>query len=370
MSIAKPNYLPGLNTLRFIAAFLVIISHGQQSLFKLNIYNGNVLPILEHGGENGVEFFFVLSGFLITYLLLKEINKTGTISIKQFYIRRVFRIWPLYFFIILLGIILLELLYPLIYHKLYFNFPMWKWLSLYFLFLPNLATMIYQMGLLHPLWSIGVEEQFYLFWAPLMKLFRNKVLQVILLFIVISSTWQIVLERNYLHLDERINGFLTFQKFYAMAIGSFFGYVFYQWKENFQKSIWSNTFFQILLVILIAIHFSIDIPYAGYFLFKFFLAIIFGLIIINTVSIETTIFKIEKKVFTYLGTISYGLYMYHMVVDYFLRTIFSKVTIPISIYLQAILYHILLLGLTILIASLSFKYVESYFLKLKHKYDT
>jgi peptidoglycan/LPS O-acetylase OafA/YrhL len=99
VNIKQENYLPGLNTLRFFAAFLVIISHAQQSVNKLNISNFTA-PILNRG-KDGVEFFFVLSGFLITYLLCKEINKTNTVSIKDFYLRRVFRIWPLYFIIIL-----------------------------------------------------------------------------------------------------------------------------------------------------------------------------------------------------------------------------------------------------------------------------
>ena len=66
-----------------------------------NLYHDNKL-IIELGGL-GVIFFFVLSGFLITYLLLKEKEQTGTVNVKKFYARRVLRIWPLYFFIVLLG---------------------------------------------------------------------------------------------------------------------------------------------------------------------------------------------------------------------------------------------------------------------------
>jgi peptidoglycan/LPS O-acetylase OafA/YrhL len=368
MSISKSSYLPGLNTLRFLAAFLVILSHAQQSIYKLNIVTAT-LPIFDRGRE-GVEFFFVLSGFLITFLLAKEINKTGTISIKDFYLRRVFRIWPLYFIIVLVGLVLLGFLYPILYHKPYFEFPIWKWVLLYICFLPNLATILYPMGLLHPLWSIGVEEQFYLFWAPLVKLFRNKMLFAIILFVTISSIWQILLQQEIIKPNANWYGFFTFQKFYAMSIGSFFGYVLFNWKEKFQQSFFCNKIFQTILIFITIAHLFTTVPYSYLFFYRFFLSIVFGLIIINTVCANTTIFKLEKKPFVYLGTISYGLYMYHMTIDYLLRTVFSKIIIPINIYLQAILYHALLLGLTIILASLSFKYVESYFLKLKHKYDT
>src|SRR4051812_19584104 len=91
-------YFPGLYGLRFFAAMMVIVSHIE--LFKgyhgfANGYASN-LAIYELG-RMGVTLFFVLSGFLISYLLLVEKETTGTISIGRFYIRRILRIWPLYY---------------------------------------------------------------------------------------------------------------------------------------------------------------------------------------------------------------------------------------------------------------------------------
>lgn len=366
MSIPKAAYLPGLNTLRFLAAFFVIISHAQQSLFKLGVTNFTT-PVLQKGGE-GVEFFFVLSGFLITYLLCKEISKTNQISIKDFYLRRIFRIWPLYFIIIIIGLVLLGIVYPILFNKPYFEFSIYKWLLLFIFFLPNLATIMYPMGLLHPLWSIGVEEQFYLFWAPLVKAFKKNLLSLILIFISISSLWQIVILNNIIKISEPWYGFFKFQKFYAMSIGSFFGYALYNYKYKFQSSIFSNKILQIIVLVFCLIHLFTTLPIAGNFLYRFLLACCFGLIIINTACVETTIFKIEKKPFIYLGTISYGLYMYHMVVDYFLRIVFGKLYFTTNSTFICILYHVLLLILTIIVASFSFKYIESYFLKFKEKY--
>src|ERR1700740_1515785 len=92
-------YFPNLNGLRFIAAFLVIIHHTEQIKSMLHIHSLAKISFVAKAGKYGVILFFVLSGFLITYLLLAEENTFKKISIRQFYIRRMLRIWPLYFLI-------------------------------------------------------------------------------------------------------------------------------------------------------------------------------------------------------------------------------------------------------------------------------
>ena len=96
-------YFPNLNGIRFIAAFAVILHHLEQFKYLLGYKNNWENPIIHQIGPLGVILFFVLSGFLITYLLLVEEKQTKTISIKSFYMRRILRIWPLYYLIILLN---------------------------------------------------------------------------------------------------------------------------------------------------------------------------------------------------------------------------------------------------------------------------
>ncbi|MBF0511066.1 MAG: acyltransferase [Candidatus Omnitrophica bacterium] len=94
-------HFPGLNGLRFISAVIVVIHHLEKScIVSPNRYYARVF--LENAGYTAVTFFFVISGFLITYLLLVEKQRFG-INIKYFYIRRILRIWPLYYFIIFLS---------------------------------------------------------------------------------------------------------------------------------------------------------------------------------------------------------------------------------------------------------------------------
>src|SRR5436853_5700667 len=101
-------YFPGLYGLRFFAAMMVIVSHVE--LFKdyhglPNAYASN-LAVYELG-RMGVTLFFVLSGFLISYLLLAEKQATGTISVGRFYIRRILRIWPLYYLLVAVTFLVL-----------------------------------------------------------------------------------------------------------------------------------------------------------------------------------------------------------------------------------------------------------------------
>ena len=95
MELRLYQYFKNLNGLRFIAAFLVIIHHIEQFKNLWNIPNFYYKSSIKSLGDVGVTVFFVLSGFLITYILLKEKQKTGTINIISFYIKRILRIWPL-----------------------------------------------------------------------------------------------------------------------------------------------------------------------------------------------------------------------------------------------------------------------------------
>ncbi len=107
MKTEKSIYFSGINGLRFLAALAVIITH-VELLKEIYGYENNWKhPLIFNLGGLGVYFFFVLSGFLITYLLLAEKEKNGKINIKQFYIRRILRIWPLYYFVLLLGFFVL-----------------------------------------------------------------------------------------------------------------------------------------------------------------------------------------------------------------------------------------------------------------------
>ena len=103
-----PVYFKNLDGLRFIAAFFVIVGHCQNIVggyYQQKNFTVPYQPFANKLAVFGVDFFFVLSGFLIAYMLIEEIEKTGTLQVRRFYIRRSLRLWPLYLVVGTIGIL-------------------------------------------------------------------------------------------------------------------------------------------------------------------------------------------------------------------------------------------------------------------------
>ena len=184
----KKIFFNGLNELRAFAALAVIFHHIE--LFKSRDHISSLCEsrffsyFIGTVGKNGVHLFFVLSGFLITYLLLKEKEKYKTILFKKFFLRRIFRIWPLYYLIVIIGFILIPFLahtfslfekIPYYYHLILEpkNYSL-NAVLLYLLFLPNIALSHFRVPGCSQAWSVGVEEQFYILWPLLIYVFARK----------------------------------------------------------------------------------------------------------------------------------------------------------------------------------------------------
>jgi len=161
-------YLPELDVLRFFAFFAVFVSHAP----PYAVYSRSLLGALGAAGGFGVDLFFTLSGYLLTSLLLREREQTGHIDVKAFYVRRGLRIWPLYYFF--LGLCFLLTLIPESFiaapsypGDLFVPMPLKSYFFMaIFLFNFNIAgSMLTNPSLfMTQLWTISVEEQFYLFW--------------------------------------------------------------------------------------------------------------------------------------------------------------------------------------------------------------
>ena len=319
MTQPNPVYLPGLNSIRFFAAFYVLIGHGNEAITECGITVANNYAFFNRATA-AVELFFTLSGFLITYLLLREIGSTSTVDVKYFYLRRILRIWPLYFASLFLGLVILGIVYPKTMGVPYLDASVGKIVILYVLFLPNLAASFYKVGVIGPLWSIGIEEQFYLCWAPLVKIAKNFVLPLVVILVVVTSLWYVVLNLYFgKHLDPRIFKFLGTMRFHNMAIGALFAYVLHFKKEAYAKSLLAGYAGQAILLALVGYYFLIGrfgIPKA---LLSVIFSFVYGCIFINVSSLERPLVNLEIRPFVYLGEISYGLYMYHSFVEYVLR---------------------------------------------------
>lgn len=363
-------YFSGLNGLRFFAALAVVITHIElikgQMYFK-NLWDTNKL-IFELGGL-GVVFFFVLSGFLITYLLLEEKKVSGTISVKKFYLRRILRIWPLYYLIIILGFFILPMV-PFIdipFLSRHLNNDFGSNFLMYILLFPNLAFAFFgAVPHIGQTWSIGVEEQFYILWPWLIKYSKN-VLRTLLVFMVLFILLKILvlfLVRTFPGNETLavIKPFLAMTKMESMAIGGIGAYLLFH--KMYIQRLYNNFILigSIVLCVLL-VYFTPAFIQDGIHLVY---SVLFLIIIINVSTNPDSFLRLENRIFKMLGNISYGIYMYHMIVIALVIGTLKKLQFHVdnSVLSQIIVYSACLL-LTILISWISYNFFERIFLKLK-----
>jgi len=362
-------YFENLNAIRFIAALLVIIFHTEKFKLFLNVpdYSGNrVVSII---GSLGVVLFFVLSGFLISFLLFKEQEITKTISIKDFYIRRILRIWPLYFLIVILALFIIPFINfftitgferNIVYDNLIYK------LLLYVFFLPNMVLALFAfIPYASQLWSIGAEEQFYLVWPFLNKKINNKWLLlsgVIFIYLIIKFYVPFLIPSG-VYRDVFVQ-FWESMPIDCMAIGGLFALIIHETSPFtlFIRKILFNKLFQWIILILTVslIYLGIHFPYFQYEVYS----VLFGILICNFAANKNRIFSMENSTTNFLGKISYGLYMFHPIAIVFSIKLLRKFHL-LSNY---ILYPVILI-LVIVMSALSYEFFEKKFLNKKLKYS-
>ncbi|MBI3517780.1 MAG: acyltransferase [Bacteroidetes bacterium] len=357
--------IPNLDTLRFIAASLVIIHHVELYKQSFSIENYFHIPFIKVIGKLGVVLFFVLSGFLITTLLLNEKEKKGEISFKKFYIRRILRIWPVYYLIIFLGFFVFPHI-PLLkfpgqsFHEGIETIPM-NFL-LYLTIFANVGWAIFgNIPYTTQTWSLATEEQFYLIWPFIVNYF-NKALLLVMLFVILfyhGALYFLWTEyANYIPYHTYLSRFLYAFNVNCMAIGGIFAVLVYQ-RNKVVDFIFNRVFFW--SVVIITIMFLLYGKYFGNYQYDVY-SVLFGIIIANLAFNKKLETVMENRITNYLGSISYGLYMFHAVA--------VVIAIRVSIYFNTdwIIYPLTFL-LTILVSHLSYKYFEGYFLRFKIKFN-
>jgi peptidoglycan/LPS O-acetylase OafA/YrhL len=359
------KYLEGLNGLRFLAALLVVIRHICESSEKIGIWNQITSTVLFERGLAAVDFFFTMSGFLITYLLIQEYAATSQVSLKNFYLRRACRIWPLYFIILGIGFIFFTLIFPRLFHQVYFDFSPLRGLLFYVAFLPHWMASQHRVGFLVPMWSIGVEEQFYLFWAPMVKFFARWMPWLMVSFIAITAGFQLLLQAGWLVPYGTVFDFLHMLRFHYMAVGSLFAWILFYHGQRYSRSVFAQRWFQALNILFLAYHYLIGFPLKWGVFLDLPLALSYGLLVLGVSVAPNRLLNLEWEPLIYLGKISYGIYMYHMVADYAVRQTFISLHLDgVHSFFRMLVYGALVIGITLVISHLSYRYVESYFLSL------
>lgn len=376
----KKVYFSGLNSLRFIAAGVVIIHHVEQ-LKSLDSYSNYFDTVFVHNiGGYGVTFFFALSGFLITYLLLVEQKRLNAIDIQKFYIRRALRIWPLYYLLGILSLIVLPQIQVL-------NIPVWQdelnknylaQIILYLTFLPNIAINFF--GIIphaNQVWSIGVEEQFYLLWPLVVKYSRNiwsAIFKVIGVYLIIKLIMIAILEIYADNPDISAKLFpwsqlINYTRIDCMAIGAIgAAYLFYNPEA---LKLFYSSFSQYFLYTISLLFLAVG-GIGGTILWHFnqeIFAVLSTLIVLNIATNPISIFQLKNKTLDYLGRISYGLYMYHclcIAIAFYLVDQFTSYSI--SGLTGNLIAYALSFALTILISALSYHWIEQPFIRQKYKF--
>ena len=350
--------LPNLNPLRFILALLVMLVHIPEFFRNrgLAAYNEGVIF---HRGREAVYVFFALSGYLIIRLLYREVVQKGKIDLKNFYIRRILRIYPLYFLILFVGFVYYKVL--LSYMGIHYeaDYDLTNALLLYVFFLPNVASTLYQPGgAIEILWSIGIEEQFYLLIPPMLAFIKKK---FFILFILVLTLVYFAVFASDLFPFLRKFDFLYFY----FSTGGLVAIL----HERYDLGNKIHKYLKVGILVLFILYFFTDlIKGIDPNLYHFISMVLFSFVIL-TLSYSPVI-NIRNRQLNYLGKISYGIYMFHPLVMQLIGFILLKLVakVELSDITIILLSYGLVFGVTFIISHLSYQYFEKPFLKLKNKF--
>ena len=362
-------HFPGLNGVRFIAALLVIVDHTE--LFKSNLGYETIWgnSYSSYLGANGVTIFFVLSGFLITYLLLSE-KQYGSVNIGNFYVRRILRIWPLYYLILVIGFFIAP-------HIEFLQVPdytsdMSKYGGRLLLFSGLLANVAFvylpTVAFANILWTVAVEEQFYLIWPHLVKRSSSipRILLVMFLTYVIIKLIAVIAFPK-----DPINDLIYITRFSSMIIGAAGAYLVF--KSHQLLNIIYNKYVQIGALFSLALLISNELRVKYLSLYgSEIISIVAIILIMNIATNRSSIVKLENGLWNYLGKISYGLYVYHLfavvVVLKLLPGFIGVGNLSGPVGYAAVMSCILIL--VIVISHLSYTCFELPILRIKLKYTS
>lgn len=363
-------FFPNLNGLRFIGALLVFVFH----VFSLNreVWGDffqslpfQLLYKLTNHGHVGVSLFFVLSGFLITYLFLVEHNKTGRINLIHFIFRRMLRIWPLYFIVSLFGFFI----FPQLPFGITTVHEFWR----FALFLSNFDEIyvgLYdKINFLTTTWSISVEEQFYYFWVIIMGIIRFKKQRDFALYFSILLVISIIF-RALNVTDDRVLYYHTLALISDLAIGGLIAV----WAFSGKAVHFINRFSKVHLLLIYSLGIVIlllenKLKHPIWIVFQRIIhGVFFAFILIEQVYSVHSFWKADRILgFEKSGRLTYGFYLYHTIVIYYCAQLFA-VNGWTTHFTHFASYFVLIFGITYSLSWLSFHYFERPILNLKNNF--
>jgi peptidoglycan/LPS O-acetylase OafA/YrhL len=348
------KYYEKIDGLRFVAIFFVLIEHF-----------ATIIGSHMSAGYYGVNLFFVISGFLITSILLKPNEKTFGVNYKNFIGRRTLRIFPIYYLtILILWLVHLDIVREKLIWFLTYTF--------------NYAWIIYNLPItpVSHFWSLGVEEQFYLFW-PLIVLTlkrKHKLLTIVILAIIVIGYCQQIF--NIFPSLSPYNGYGLLTNASSLGLGALGAVLSIQ--HALSDRLFKNKIFECLmfLILISSLVLSYELKYVVLGLCSFYLVVKAAKYDFYVKPINQLL---KNKQIVHIGTLSYGIYVYHVPIShYFTLYIFNPIWTNIdfnalgrfgkvqwhSWIIKFPLYSLL----SYWVASFSYKYIETPILKLKDRF--
>jgi peptidoglycan/LPS O-acetylase OafA/YrhL len=374
---AERFYLPELDVLRFFAFFGVFVWHVKPG--GAGFYESyGLFGSLGTAGAFGVDLFFTLSGYLLTSLLLKERDRTGDINLKAFYVRRTLRIWPLYYFSLAFAFLLTRIpvsiasappfvgdLFAPINPRSYIFMAI-------FLFNFNFGNSLLTNPFLfmEQLWSLSVEEQFYLFWPWFARYVpRQRIVVIPIVMILVACIVRAISLPLNFNVPVWNN---TFSRVDPIAVGIFIALM---PRLNLRPVL------RLMLVMLgvaswmFAAHYcglpgqistlKISMGYPA-------VALGSGAFVLATLGAKSLSPRYAiVRCLVYLGKISYGLYVYDQIAVFIPKVLlFRGLLVPAGwpTWMPWLVYVLLAFGLNVALAAVSYRWLESPFLRLKERF--
>ncbi len=348
------KYYPAIDGLRCMAVFLVLLHHSAK-------YLANYI----YAGFYGVDLFFVISGFLVTTLLLKPTTNSFKQNYFRFIGRRTLRIFPIYYLTILILWLFAQ---PIVRENLFY--------LLTYTF--NYALVLKQLpkSPVNHLWSLSVEEQFYLCWPFVMLLLKNKIkwLVIVTMMVVVVGYAQVVL--LVFPSIERYNYISLLTRMAPLGLGALGAIAAY--KNWLPDNIFTNKIVEycmlLLLVTTLVADYKFKLPVLG-------LCSLYLVLKAAFYKFSLTFFNqfLSNKSVRFLGSISYGIYIFHYPIlfygnYYLLEPFFRNIDVSLLGKFQKYTWHTWIIKfplysiLSIGLAAFSFKYIETPILKLKDRF--
>lgn len=365
MNNNKSKYLPSIDSLRALAVLAVIIYH----------VDVNYLP----GGFLGVDLFFVLSGYLISSLIIKEYKKTGSVNLYNFYIRRARRLLPAVYFMITVGLVVMVLFNEVLLRKSHLDAIFGYIYSSNWWYMFHKLDYFDSFGAQSPfkhLWSLAIEEQFYMIFPLLFLLVNRKkkskdgtyklnknFLYVVLGLIIVSLIAHILLfdinniSRIYFGTDTRA---------FSLLVGVVGAILYPMERLHAKVTLQQNMIYSVVSLLSISTLITVMIYTSEYntWLYRggFLLVAVLGLIVIISSGKQHTLMSrlLSFKPVVFIGKISYSLYLWHFPV--------LVLTTPVSEIGNPNIYFVILrVILTFVVAIVSYVFVETPIRKLGFK---